>query len=182
MSSGTKDKANQTGYLLTDKWPTFWRLTETDRPKTESVRTCFRDPKFRYPIDTTNRFGGQYNALDDDIIASKGGTIGLEGGIIVSESVLIASESGIIAQRAASFLRRAASSFQRAASSIRRAASLLRRATLSLRWAASSLWKAVSLLRGRYNRFGGRYYRFGGGIVTGFCSIPCNCAGSCNIA
>ena len=73
-------------------------ILKADRPKTESVRTCFRDPKFRYPIDTTNCFGGRYNALDDDIIASEGGIIASEGGIIVSEGVLIASESGIIAQ------------------------------------------------------------------------------------
>ena len=76
-------------------------ILKAGRSKTKSVRTCFRGPKFRYPIDTTNRFGGRYNALDGDIIASEGGIIASEGGIVVSESVLIASESGIIAQRAA---------------------------------------------------------------------------------
>ena len=65
-------------------------ILKADRPKTESVRICFRDPEFRYPIDTINRFGGRYNALDGDI-ASEGGIIASEGGIIISEGVLIAS-------------------------------------------------------------------------------------------
>ena len=84
-------------------------ILKADRPKTESVRICFWDPKFRYPIDTTNRFGGRYNALDGDI-ASEGGIFASEDGIVVSEGVfnrfrerhhcseggIIPSEGGII--------------------------------------------------------------------------------------